>query len=400
MHIISRTAPTEVDANIVKAEKDCGLALMHLGFDFYKIRPRLLERLNYSIPYISRHVRSTLTAMGNCPDGTAVNDSIHLLAYCWSGIRFTTQVSNHAGKGEPWADSETLVLGAKVWLWDWTAQGNVFATKILLNAIASLRSRTFTPSQVRANQRRTLLEVAAMCDFSADGLVRYALTRLRRAHIDNILDDIILVTFLLGGEGTENSSEFEPITRAFERHRGTSVLLMSLDKKLKDMKFDLDEPNSSPVDKEDMQVISGCLQAYVFGLTGSSSLLPLKRSLECELIRLLACCSTQRIYSQLTDKDKDTISFILSEALMDAFAIRRIVRTALSSIAEYQHSKGRDDSDEPPLLEVFPSLLNSDTKGVWERCFRRLYHQASSFRAISQERKEEIFVCGNVSSIW
>ncbi len=395
INVFRDSRPDQVPQDAIHAAQNCVFALVQQGFDFYKNRPRFLDRLRSCFSFIHEQVVYNLYALASNGDKAEAHVSEQLLQCNWMNINFTLLAAEDGGQGHLWADMESFVVAARVWLAEWTPQGNSLASKILSACISSCDPRSVRP---RSDKRSALLEVAtSRLNLSAEDIICLALARLRRADINDLAECLDIVTFLIGGTNPDNASEIQSIQRAFERHRGASVLLRSLNKVLKSWDFNLKEPNSSHVDMEHMPLLSRCLKALLLELAQARSLVPLKQALNRDLIRLLACCSTQCIYSHLTPSDKDIITSILLKVLGEAFFIRHMVQTANRAVAKYQNSMGRAELDEYTLSEVFPSLTTADNRDVWEKFFRRLHHQISSFQTIARERREEIHACGNVS---
>jgi len=398
INVFRNSRPDQVPQDAIHAAQNCVFALVQQGFDFYKNKNNrpLLDRLRSCFSFIHEQVVYNLRALASYGDKAEAHVSEQLLQSNWTNINFTLLAAEDGDQGHLWADEESFIVAARVWLAEWTPQGNSLASKILSACIPSCDPRSVTP---RSDERRkTLLDVAtSRLNLSADDIICLALARLRRADVNDLAECLGIVTFLIGGTNPDNSSEIQSIQRAFERHRGASVLLRSLNKILKSWDFDLKEPNSSHVDMKHMPLLSRCLKALLLGLAQARSLVPLKQALNRDLIRLLACCSTQCVYSHLTPSDKDIITSILLTVLGEAFFIRHMVQMANRAVAKYQNSMGRAELDEYTLSGVFPSLKTADNRDVWEKFFRRLHHQISSFQTIARERREEIHACGNPS---
>jgi len=400
MHVFNNSSQ---DEETMLAEQDCIYAVSGVSIDFFEIRPRLLERLRSCVAFMRSNILRTLESLVDKREAFGEDQVGRLLQYCGQAMTFIASAVEGCGPGHEedhlWTDIQAFTVAARIWLEEWSPEGNTFAVKFLCICITSHDPQTVTVVDDGINKRRALLDVAvSRLNFSADDIICLALARLRRSNYDDLTFHLIMVLFLIEGTDIEaESHEGQNFQLAFERHRGASVLLRCLDKILKKCDFDLDAPNSSHIDTENLKAISYCLESSARILVGARTLSPLKQALNRDLIRLFACCSTQQIHSKLTADNKAVISTILLQTARNSFVVRHIVQAAQRTVAKYQHTMGRDDSDEYTLSEVFPSLMTSDIKDVWEKFFLLLNHQSSSFRLIARERREEMHACGNPS---
>ncbi len=311
-----------------------------------------------------------------------------LLQHVWGSMQFLS----FAASGEEarlWGDMEAFNLVVRIWLAEWSLEGNALASKLLAMCMLS-GGLLASPEDLHAAKRRLLLEIASSTmDFSADDIMCLMLSRFRRAKIEEMTSYFGILMFLIGAINDIGAPDIKAFYRAFERHQGVWVSIKSTDKMLKRWNFNVDAPDASLVVEDDVEIISRCLGvlSLVFTYSPDLPVTLLKQALGRDLLRILACCSTQCIFSLLNKGTQNSIHTILAETLGGAFAIRSVVLAAQRSITKYQLSMGRCRSDEYKLSEVFPSLTLSGSRDVWENFFLRLYHQSSSFRMIAMERK-------------
>lgn len=374
-----------------------------MGLRFFKLRSQLLKRFRACIPLFSKHVPRVFEALLDNPEMDEA-ESEELLHYIWASVTF--QIFSETGEEvRLWGDIATFELATRVWLVEWSNEGNAHASRLLALCMGppNPSSPQAMPEQ-NLLKRRLLLDIArSRLDFSADDVMSLTLSRFRRSKGDVQASFFGILIFLFGSFKDSKATDVQAYSRAFARHYGAEAFVKSTEKMLKQINVDIDAPDASHLTATDdeIQVVSRCLS--VFGLIlyhfPGLAITPIKQALSRDLIRILACCSAQCVYSLLDQTGKNSVCSLIGDVLGGSIVARSVLLTARRSIAKYQRSMGRSTSNEYSVSEVFPFLESSDIRERWEIFFRRLYHYSSSFRVIEQERNIVVHACGNVRSI-
>ncbi len=168
------------------------------------------------------------------------------------------------------------------------------------------------------------------------------------------------------------------------------MIVRCLEKVFKNCNFNLNDPDPSLV-AENAEILSQCLFGLALGFDCAQCLGTIKQALDHGLIRLLACCSMKCIYSKLSKEGRTSLRLILSRGPGDIVVIRSIVLASQRAMAN--DSTVLNKMGNLVLSEVYPSVMSSCIKEVWEELFRRLSHQTCAPQVIAKERYVCVWKC-------